>query len=72
MRAKVDQIKCMTYGICVELCPKVFQFEAGSKKAVAIEGEIPPYLLDKCLEAMCKCPENAIIVYEAKEQADGK
>lgn len=67
MRAKVDRNKCMTYGICVELCPQVFQFEAGSKRAIAIEGEIPAYLVDKCLEAMCKCPEDAITVFEHEE-----
>lgn len=67
MRTKVDQIKCKTFGICVELCPEVFRFQAGSKKAVAIEGEIPAYLLDKCLEAECKCPEEAITVFEHKE-----
>ncbi|MCF7859769.1 MAG: ferredoxin [Candidatus Cloacimonetes bacterium] len=62
MKVKVDQLKCETIGICVKLCPEVFRFEIGSKKAVAKQGEIPTKFIDKCIEAKRKCPKNAIIV----------
>jgi len=65
VQIKVDPSKCKTFGICVKLCPEVFRFETGSKKAVAIEGEIPADLVDKCLEAQRKCPEAAILVIKS-------
>jgi len=63
MQVKVDQIKCKTVGNCVKLCPEVFRFKTGSKKAVAIEGAIPAHLVNKCLEAQRKCPEKAIMIF---------
>ncbi len=60
MQIEVDQIKCKTAGICVKLCPEVFRFEVGSKKAAAIESKIPAHLADKCLEAQRQYPQEAI------------
>jgi len=67
MRVKVDQSKCKTVGICVKLCPEVFRFEAGSKKAAAIADEIPEHLVARCLEAQGKCPEAAISLFNHKK-----
>lgn len=62
MKVAVDQIKCKSTGICVKLCPEVFHFKIGNKKAEAINGEISTQFLNKCLEAQKKCPEEAIKV----------
>ena len=64
MLVRVDPRKCKTVGICVRKCPEVFRFETGSKKAVAIEGEIPPNLEGKCRSVAELCPEDAIIIIE--------
>ncbi|MBN1225470.1 MAG: ferredoxin [Deltaproteobacteria bacterium] len=64
MRARVDQLKCETIGICVKKCPQVFRFEPGSKKATVIVDEIPPGLEKKCREVANMCPSRAIIIEE--------
>jgi len=64
MRAKVDQLKCETIGICVKECPQVFRFQPGSKKATVIVDEIPPALEQKCREVAKMCPNEAIIIQE--------
>jgi ferredoxin len=62
MKAEVDQVKCGTIGVCVKLCPQVFRFHPGDKKAYVRVDEIPPEYEDKCIEAARKCPNNAITV----------
>ncbi|HDP24584.1 MAG TPA: ferredoxin [Deltaproteobacteria bacterium] len=64
MKIVVDQRKCQTVGICVQLCPEVFRFQEGSKKAVALENDIPLRYLDACIEAIEKCPSGAISLQE--------
>ncbi|MGB7030610.1 MAG: ferredoxin [Syntrophobacteria bacterium] len=49
-------------GICVVICPEVFRFHEGSKKAYVTRKEIPKNLEQKCLEAAKKCPNKAIII----------
>jgi ferredoxin len=62
MRATVDPNKCDVAGICVKVCPEVFRFHEGSKKAYVIRKDIPKDLEQKCLEAAKKCPTKAIII----------
>jgi len=64
MRAKVDQLKCETIGMCVKECPQVFRFQTGSKRATVIVDEIPPGLEQKCREVARMCPSEAIIIEE--------
>jgi ferredoxin len=64
MKAKVDQMKCETIGICVKECPQVFRFQPGSKKATVIVDEIPPALEEKCRQVARMCPAEAIITQE--------
>ncbi len=64
MKVLVDQARCSSAGVCVIVCPEVFRFQIGSKKAKAIEDEIPAELMSKCLEAVEQCPEKAIIIVE--------
>lgn len=63
MKAEVDQIKCGTIGICVRICPQVFRFHPGDKKAYVQVDEIPEEYWDKCVEAAQKCPNEAITVW---------
>ncbi len=62
MKAEVDEAKCGTIGLCVQICPEVFRFHPGSKKAYAMMPEVPPHLQAKCIEAAGKCPNDAIII----------
>jgi ferredoxin len=62
MKVEVDQIKCGTMGVCVKICPEIFRFQEGSKKAVAITGGIPEKYIAKCIEAVKKCPNEAIVM----------
>ena len=60
MKAEVDQVKCGTLGVCVQICPEVFRFHPGNKKAYVRMREIPPELRQRCIEAAEKYPNNAI------------
>jgi ferredoxin len=64
MRAKVDQLKCETIGICVKELPHIFRFQPGSKKATVIVDEIPPALEEKCRKVARMCPNEAISIEE--------
>lgn len=62
MKVEVDQARCGTAGVCVKICPDVFRFQEGSKKAVALTGDVPEKFFAKCIEAMKNCPNKAIVV----------
>jgi ferredoxin len=62
MKVDVDQMKCGTVGICVKICPEVFRFQEGSKKATVLLDPIPTAYHDQCRRAARECPNNAIIV----------
>jgi ferredoxin len=62
MKAVVDQVRCGTIGVCVKICPQVFRFHPGDKKAYVRMDVIPPEFEDKCIEAAEKCPNKAITV----------
>ena len=68
MRAPVDPNRCDNAGICVVICPEVFRFHEGSKKAYVTRSEIPKNLEEKCLEAAQKCPNKAIIILRDQGQ----
>lgn len=62
MKAEIDEVKCQTIGNCVKICPEVFRFHPGSKKAYAIMSEVPPHLQAKCIRAAESCPNGAVIL----------
>ncbi len=64
MKVEVDQLKCGTIGICVKICPQVFRFQEGSKKATVILDPIPEIYWDKCLKAARECPNKAVMIEE--------
>jgi ferredoxin len=64
MKIKIDQTKCRTAGNCVMLCPNVFRFQEGSKKAKVILEKIPAELHQKCRQAARECPNDAITIEE--------
>jgi ferredoxin len=59
MKLFVDQDLCIACGVCISICPDVFDWnDAGN--ADAIEEEIPENLLEDAKEAMDSCPTDAI------------
>jgi ferredoxin len=60
MKIEIDKTKCETAGECVKICPEIFQFSSGDKKAKSKVDEIPEACMVKCLQAAEACPTNAI------------
>ena len=58
MNVVVDPLLCNACGICVELCPEVF--EMGIEAAEVIEDPVPLDLMDLVYEAEESCPVEAI------------
>jgi ferredoxin len=62
MKAQIDPLKCRTAGECVKICPEVFRFLEGSKKAAVTRDPIPPQLEEMVFEAAWRCPARAIMI----------
>lgn len=59
MRVAVDEDRCAGHGMCLTLCPEVFQM-TDDGWAVADPADVPPGLEDAVREAIDNCPERAI------------
>jgi ferredoxin len=67
IHVRVDPVKCEIAGICVEMVPEVFRFQAGNKKAVVYRDPIPAELEKSCAKAALACPTGAI---QIRREAD--
>jgi ferredoxin len=54
----IDGEECIGCATCVEICPEVFQMQAGEEKAEVIKSEGGPE--DLIQEAMDTCPVSCI------------
>ncbi|MCV7056936.1 ferredoxin [Mycolicibacterium gilvum] len=59
MRVAVDEDRCAGHGMCLTLCPEVFQM-TDDGWAVADPADVPAGLEDAVREAIDNCPERAI------------
>jgi len=64
MRASVDPRRCDTTGICVRMCPAVFEFRPGTKKAHVKVATVPGRYKEECRRAAGRCPRDAIRIWE--------
>ena len=64
MHAKVILSKCDTTGECVQICPEVFKFQPGHKKAAVVVDPIPKIHEPSCRKAAKACPRDAIVIDE--------
>ncbi len=61
MKAIVDQDTCTACGLCIDLCPEVYQ-EQDDGKAVALEGDVPAEFEEVARDAADQCPVEAIAI----------
>ncbi|OFJ52990.1 ferredoxin [Mycolicibacterium grossiae] len=59
MRVVVDEDRCAGHGMCLTLCPEVFDM-TDDGWAVAVPSEVPVDLEAAAREAIQNCPERAI------------
>ena len=64
MRVRVDTDLCAGFGICVGICPEVFELHDDGYATVLLD-EIPPELADSVRRAASQCPAQAISVIES-------
>jgi ferredoxin len=60
MKAMVDQDTCTGCGLCVSICPEVFEMEGDV--AVAYADPVPEEAEEDCRQAAESCPVEAIAV----------
>lgn len=59
MQVEVDPELCISCGICVEICPEIFNWDE-EDRAIAMETEVPDDLEESAHEAADGCPTEAI------------
>jgi ferredoxin len=59
MKVWVDDQRCRGHGVCVTLCPEVFEL-TDDGYAEAIESDVPTEFEAVTREAIDSCPEQAI------------
>ena len=61
MKVRVDTDLCAGFGICVGICPEVFELH-GDGYATVLVDEVPTELEDLVERAASQCPARAIFV----------
>ncbi|NLL39866.1 MAG: ferredoxin [Clostridiales bacterium] len=61
MKAYVDKEGCISCGLCVEICPDVFQFDEDGV-AYVVSDPVPEDCEDCAVEAQENCPVSVIKV----------
>ncbi len=62
MKAKVDQDTCIGCGMCVSICPQIFEMDDDIGKAVATSNDISDNDMDCAKDAENSCPVSAITI----------
>lgn len=63
MKAMVEKDACAGCGLCVDVCPDVFEMDAEDKAEVKVN-PVPSEAKAGCLDAADQCPTSAILVDE--------
>jgi len=63
MKVTVDKDLCAGCGVCVDICPEVFEL-GDDNLAKAKTEQVPPELEEKVREAQESCPPGAIVIEE--------
>jgi len=62
LKASVDKNACIGCGICIDICPNVFEFDPQGLSEATVAA-IDPSLDSSAREAAKACPTNAISLY---------
>ena len=63
MKVHVDPAICAGFGVCLGLCPEVFELHDDGY-AIVLVGEVPPEFEDVVRTAVSQCPSGAISISE--------
>ncbi|MGN5236952.1 ferredoxin [Rhodococcus sp. SJ-3] len=61
MKVHVDDDACRGHGVCLAICPEVFELSDGGY-AVTLVSDVPAEHEDNVREAAASCPERAISI----------
>jgi ferredoxin len=61
MKVRVDPETCAGFGICVGICPEIFELHDDGYATVLLD-EVPPELEDLARRAADQCPSRAISI----------
>jgi ferredoxin len=64
VKVRIDTDICAGFGICVGICPEMFQLHDDGYATVLLS-EVPPELEDMVRRAASQCPAQAIVLSEA-------
>ena len=56
MKASVDKELCLGCGLCVDVCPEVFEMDDDNTAQAKVD-PVPPEAEGSCREAADQCPE---------------
>ena len=59
MKVHVNTQVCAGFGVCLGLCPEVFELHDDGY-AIVLVSEVPPELEDAVRQAVSQCPASAI------------
>ncbi len=59
MKVRVDADICAGFGVCLGLCPEIFELHDDGY-AVVLAAEVPPQHEASVRKAVSQCPSNAI------------
>lgn len=65
MKVTVDEDRCRGHGMCLTLCPEVFQMTEDGY-AVATPADVPADLEAAAKDALANCPEQAIVEIDTR------
>lgn len=63
MKAKVNRDLCAACGVCVDICPEVFEMDDEDIATVKTD-PVPTEAEDACRDAIDGCPSEAISIEE--------
>ena len=61
MKVRIDTELCAGFGICVGICPEMFELHDDGYATVLLD-EVPPELADLVRRAASQCPAQAILL----------
>jgi ferredoxin len=64
MKATVDKDLCLGCGVCVDVCPEVFEMDNDDKAQAKVD-PVPPAAESACRKAADQCPVEAIKIENA-------